>query len=245
MKWLNASTRRLILHLRSRSYANRPKETEIFLYTPIPFGDAVQCSTYLDFLVFFLPLAGFSLVCFSGMHPQPQPFFFSAILITSFLFKRLSNHLNICAKKIAYYLVEFSSLTLCRTVLSSFLSSFSYFFSDSKSDLSNSTSRYFPDSWHPHVQTSFNICRQFSIAFSSIEYGIQYPFLSLLTRPACFNILRCWDTAAVVMPIVAAISLAPKGPWPLSSSIIFTRVSTLSTLNISEGSIFMGQQYQS
>ena len=100
MKWLNAGTHRLILHLRSRSYANRPKGTEIFLYTPIPFGDAVQCSTYLDFLVFFLPLAGFSLVCFSGMHPQPQPFFFSAILITSFLFKRLSNHLNFCTKKL-------------------------------------------------------------------------------------------------------------------------------------------------
>lgn len=102
----------------------------------------------------------------------------------------------------------------------------------------------FPVPWHPHVQTSFNISRQFSMAFSSIEYGIQYPFRSLLTRPACFNILRCWDTAAIVIPIFAAISLAPKGPWPLSSSIIFTRVSTLSTLNISEGSVSMGHNIE-
>jgi len=165
-----------------------------------------------------------------------------ATLITSFLFKQFSNHLIIRAKKFAYFIVDFNSLTLCRTVLSSLLSSFSYFFSDSKSDISDSTSRNFPVPWHPHVQTSFNICRQFSIAFSSIEYGIQYPFLSLLTSPACFNILRCWDTAAVVIPIVSPISLAPKGPWDLRSSIIFTRVSTLSTLNISEGSIFIGQQ---
>jgi len=49
---------RLILHLRSRSYANRPKGIGIFRYTPIPFGAAVQCSTYLDFLAFFLLLAG-------------------------------------------------------------------------------------------------------------------------------------------------------------------------------------------
>ena len=234
---------RFILHLRSKSSANRPKGTGIFLYIPIPLGcSTVQCSTYLDFLAFFLSLAGFSLFCFSGMQPQPQSFFFSAILITSFLFKLLSNHLITCAKKIAYFFVDFSSFTLCRTVLSSFLSSFSYFFSDSKSNISDSTSRNFPVPWHPHVQTSFNICRQFSIAFSSIEYGIQYPFLSLLTSPACFNILRCWDTAAVVIPIVAPISFAPKGPWALSSSIIFTRVSTLSTLNISEGSIFIGQK---
>ena len=95
MKWLNASIHRLILRLRSRSYANRSKGTGKFLYAPIPFDDATQCSTYLDFLVFFLPLAGFSLVCFSGMHPQPQLFFFSAIFITSFLFKQLSNDLNI------------------------------------------------------------------------------------------------------------------------------------------------------
>jgi hypothetical protein len=50
-------------------------------------------------LAFFLSLAGFSLFFFSGMHPQPQSFFFSAIIITSFLVKRLSNHLIICAKK--------------------------------------------------------------------------------------------------------------------------------------------------
>jgi len=91
---------RLILHLRSRSYANRPKGIGIFLYTPIPFGAVVQCCTYLDVLAFFLLLAGLSLVCFSGMHPQPHPFFFFAIFITSFLFKRLSKHLIIRPKKI-------------------------------------------------------------------------------------------------------------------------------------------------
>jgi len=149
------------------------------------------------------------------MHPQPQLFFFSAISITSFLFKQLSNNLTICPKKIAYFFVDSSSFTLCPTVLSSFLSSSSYSLSDSKFDLSNSASLNFPVPWHPHVQTSFNICRQYSMAFSSIEYGIQYPFLSLLTRPACFSILRCCDTAAVVTPIVAAISLAPEGPWAL------------------------------
>ncbi len=242
-RWLDASIHRFILNLRSKNSANRPKETGIFLYIPIPLGGIVQCSTYLDFLAFFLSLAGFLLFCFSGMHPQPQSFFFSAIIITSFMFKRLSNNLINCAKKIAYFFLDFSSFTLCRTVLSSLLSSFSYFCSDSKSAISDLTSRNFPVPRHPHVQTSFNICRQFSIAFSSIEYGIQYPFLSLLTSPACFNILRCWDTAAVVIPIVAPISLAPRGPWALSNSIIFTRVSTLSTLNISEGTIFIGQQY--
>ena len=222
--------------------ANKSKGTGFFLYIPIPSRGTGQYSIYLIFLTFFVSLAGFSLICFSGIHPQPQSFFFSAILITSFLIKGLCNHLIIRAKKFAYFFLDFSSFTLCRTVLSSLLSSFSYFFSDSKSDISDSTSRNFPVPWHPHVQTSFNICRQFSIAFSSIEYGIQYPFLSLLTSPACFNILRCWDTAAVVIPIVTPISLAPKGPWALSSSIIFTRVSTPSTLNISEGSKFIGQQ---
>ena len=243
IRWLNASIHRFILHLCSRSSANRPKGSGIFLFTPIPLGGVVQCSTYLDILAFFLSLAGFSLVCFSGMHPQPQLLFFSAILITSFPFKQLSNCLIICAKNFPYTLEGSISFILCRTALSSFISSSSYFLSDSKFDLSNSTSLNFPVPWHPHVQTSFNICRQFSIAFSSIEYGIQYPFLSLRTRPACFNILRCWDTAAVVTPIVAAISLAPEGPCALSNSSIFTRVSTLNTLNISEGSIFIGQHY--
>ena len=227
---------------RVKRSANRPRRTGLFPYIPIPPGNTAQYSAYLDFLTFFLSLGGFSLICFSGMHPQPQSFFFSAILITSFLIKGLRNHLIIRAKKLAYFFLDLSSFTLCRTILSSLVSSFSYFFSDSRSDISDSTSRNFPVPRHPHVQTSLNICRQFSIAFSSIEYGIQYPFLSLLTSPACFNILRCWDTAAVVIPIVTPISLAPNGPRALSSSIIFTRVSTPSTLNISEGSIFIGQQ---
>jgi len=223
-------------------YANRPMGIAALSYTPIPISRIVHCDTYLlDSLTLFLSLIGFSLFCFNGMHPQPHPLFFSAILITSFPFKRLSNHLTIWAKKIARYLIDFSSLTLCCTVSSSFLSSFSYSFRAFKSDRPNSTFRYFPDPWHPHVQTSFNICRQFSIAFSSIEYGIQYPFLSLLTSPACFNIFRCWDTAAVVIPISVEMSLAPKGPWALSNSSIFTRVSTLSTLNISEGSVIMAK----
>ena len=246
IKWLNASTHRFILHLRSESSVDRPKRTGIFLNTPIPLGSANKSSTYLDldFLASsFLSLAGFSLAGFRGTQPQPQMVFFSVILITSFIVKRLSNNLINTVKKIAYFFVASNSFTLCRTVVSSFLSSSSYFLRDSKFDLSESDSRKLPVPWHPHVQTSVKICRQFSIAFSSIEYGIQYPFLSLLTSPACFNILRCWDTAAVVMPIVAEISLAPKGPWPLSSSIIFTRVSTLSTLNISEGSVFIGHHF--
>ena len=242
IKWLNTSIHRFILHLRSKSSANRPKGTRIFFNTPIPLGETKLSFTYLDFLAFFLSFVAFSLFFFSGMQPQPQLLFFSAILITSFLIKRLSNNLIRSVKKFRYFLKGSNSLILFRTFISSFLSSFSYSFKDSKLELFNSTSLNLPVPWHPHVQTSVNICRQFSIAFSSIEYGIQYPFLSLLTRPDCLNILRCWDTAAVVIPIVAPISLAPKGPWALSSSIIFTRVSTLSTLNISEGSIFIGQQ---
>ena len=35
--------------------------------------------------------------------------------------------------------------------------------------------------------------------------------LSLLTSPACFNIFRCCETAATVMPMLAAMSLAPRG----------------------------------
>ena len=217
------------------------KGSEAHPTAPLPICGTQKIFTYFDFLAAFLSLAGFSFVCFSGMHPQPQPFFFSAILFTPFLVKRLSNNLINYAKKFAYFLEGSASFTLCLTAISSFLSSFSYFLSDSKFDLSNSISRNFPVPLHPHVQTSLSICRQFSKAFSSIEYGIQYPFLSLLTSPACFNILRCWDTAAVVIPIVAPISLAPKGPWVLSSSSIFTRVSTLNTLNISEGSIFIGR----
>ncbi len=209
--------------------------------TPLPICGNKKIFAYFGFLPSFLSLAFFSLVCFSGMHPQPQPFFFSAIIITSFLIKRLSNNLNIYIKKFAYFLEGSTSFTLCLTAVSSFSSSSSYFLSDSKFDLSNSISLNFPVPLHPHVQTSFSICRQFSKDFSSIEYGIQYPFLSLLTSPACFNILRCWDTAAVVIPIVTPIFLAPKGPWVLSSSSIFTRVSTLNTLNISEGSKFIGQ----
>ena len=126
-------------------------------------------SIYLDFLTFFLSLAAFSLACFTGIQPHPQTFFFSAILITSFLLKRLSNNLNNCAKKIAYILLASNSVSLCCTMPSSFLSSSSYFFRDSKLDLSESDSLNFPVPLHPHVQTSVNICRQFSMAFSSIE----------------------------------------------------------------------------
>lgn len=83
-----------------KSSANRSKGTGIFLNTPIPLGGAINPFTYLDFLAFFLSLAGFSAFCFSGMHPQPQSFFFSAILITSFLLKQLSKHLIMRAKKL-------------------------------------------------------------------------------------------------------------------------------------------------
>jgi hypothetical protein len=53
--------------------------------TPLP------SVTYLDFLAFLSFLAAFSLF-FSGMQPQPQLFFLSAMFITSFLFKHLSKH---------------------------------------------------------------------------------------------------------------------------------------------------------
>ena len=145
------------------------KETGIFFYTPIPFAGDIQRSIYLDFWAFFLSLAAFSLACFTGMQPHPQTFFFSAILITSFLLKRLSNNLINCAKKIAYILLDSNSFNLCCTMLNSFLSSSSYFFRDSKFDLSDLDSLNFPVPLHPHVHTSVNNCRQFSMAFSSIE----------------------------------------------------------------------------
>ena len=113
-------------------------------------------SIYLDFLTFFLSLAAFSLACFTGMQPHPQTFFFSAIWITSFLLKRLSNNLNNCAKKIAYIFLDSNSVSLCCTMLSSFLSSSSYFFRDSSFDFSDSDSLNFPVPLHPHVQTSVN-----------------------------------------------------------------------------------------
>ena len=71
----------------------------LFLFTPIPLGGVAQCSSYLDSLAFFLSLTGFLLICFSVIHPQPQLFSFSAISITSFLLKPLSNYLNTRAKK--------------------------------------------------------------------------------------------------------------------------------------------------
>ena len=153
--------------------------------------------------------------------------------------KYLSNNLNVMVKKFVYFFLDSISLILSLTVLSSFCNSFSYFLSDSELAPLSSFSLNLPVPRHPHVQTSFNICRQFSNAFSSIEYGIQYPFLSLLARPDCLSIFRCCDTAAGVMPISSAIFLTPSGPLDFRRSIILTRVSTDNTLNISEGSNFI------
>src|SRR3990170_3425064 len=153
--------------------------------------------------------------------------------------KYLSIYLINKIKKFTCYFGVDISLILSRTVLSSFCNSFSYFLSDSKLVLFNTFSLNLPVPRHPQVHTSFKICRQFSNASSSMEYGIQYPFLSLLTRPDCLNIFRCCDTAAGVMPTSSAIFLAPSGPLDFRRSIILTRVSTANTLNISEGTNFI------
>nr|CAJ71785.1 unknown protein [Candidatus Kuenenia stuttgartiensis] len=151
----------------------------------------------------------------------------------------LSIYLIIKLKKFTYFFGVAISLILSWTVLISFCNSFSYFLSNSKLAPLSSFSLNLPVSEHPHVQTSFKICRQFSNASSSMEYGIQYPFLSLLTRPDCFNIFRCCDTAAGVMPTSSAIFLTPSGPLDFRRSIILTRVSTANTLKISEGTNFI------
>ncbi len=134
-----------------------PERWESFL----PFPSLWRCSkisNYLDFFASFFSLAGFWLVFFGKIsQPQPQVFFFSVILITSFLFKYLGNNLINLLKFFAYFFSVFSSFNLCRTVLSSFSSSSSYFLSDSTSGRLNWYSLIFPDPWHPHVQTSDNI----------------------------------------------------------------------------------------
>ena len=142
-------------------------------------------------------------------------------------------------KKIIYFLFNAIALIFSRTAVSSLCNCFSRFFSDAKLNSFNPFSRNSPEPRHPHVQTSFNICRQLSNASSFMEYGIQYPFLSLLIRPACLNVLRCWDTPAGVIPISPAIFLAPSGPLAFKSSIILSRVSTDNALIISEGSGFI------
>jgi hypothetical protein len=199
------------------------------------------CTSFLSFAVLVGTVALAS-CWFLGRHPQPQDFFSSAMLITSFLVKYFRNNLIKVAKKRAYFSNSILP-TLSRTMLSSFCSSISYFFSASKLALCNSFSLNLPVPWHPHEQTSFNTSLQPSMASSFIEYGIQYPFLSLLTKPACFNILRCCDIAGGVRPRLLDISLTPRGPWALRSSIILTRVSTLNTLNNSAGSMGIRQTY--
>ena len=142
---------------------NRPKGTGSLKVLPVPFGQ-VKVNTYLDLSAFFFSLVVFRLSFFRGIHPQPQSFLFFAIFFTSFLFKHLSNYLTKYAKKINYFRVDSISCTLCRTVLSSLSSSFSYCLSDSKPDFSNWMYLKFPVPWHPQVHTSVKTCRQFSIA---------------------------------------------------------------------------------
>src|SRR3989304_6564306 len=155
------------------------------------------------------------------------------------LIQYLKYYLITRVKKFTYFSIGKLPLILSRTFRNSLSSSFSYFIRDAKLSLFNSCSLNLPVPLHPHVQTSFNIQRQFSNASLSIEYGIRYPFLSLLTRPACLNILKCCDTAAGVIPTSSAILFAPSRPLDFRSSIILTRVSAPKTLNISEGSVFI------
>src|SRR3990172_3051706 len=237
---------------------NQIKGVGILVFNPTPFWKTKSNLFYLDFLAVFPSFVVLVLFCFNEIQPQPQMFFLSAIFITPFLWvvvyifsllpKRLntkklikyfsSNLINKIKKFTCYFGVAIS-LILSRTVLSSFCNSFSYFLSDSKLVLFNTFSLNLPVPRHPQVHTSFKICRQFSNASSSMEYGIQYPFLSLLTRPDCLNIFRCCDTAAGVMPTSSAIFLTPSGPLDFRRSIILTRVSTDNTLNISEGANFI------
>ena len=249
-----------ILHLRFVMCDNQIKGVGILVFNPTPFWKTKSNLFYLDFLAVFPSFVVLALFCFNEIHPQPQMFFLLAIFITSFLsfyglwskirllseranpmivVKYLSIYLIIKLKKFTYFFGVAISLILSRTDLISFCNSFSYFLSDSKLAPLSSFSLNLPVSKHPHVQTAFKICRQFSNASSSMEYGIQYPFLSLLTRPDCFNIFRCCDTAAGVMPTSSAIFLTPSGPLDFRRSIILTRVSTDNTLNISAGSNFI------
>jgi hypothetical protein len=67
-------------------YTNAKKGSGVCSLTPAPLAKPSQSISYLDFLTsfffFVVILLSFS---FSGMQPQPQRFFFSAIFITSFL----------------------------------------------------------------------------------------------------------------------------------------------------------------
>src|SRR3972149_9597658 len=239
---------------------NQIKGVEILVFNPTPFWKTKSNLFYLDFLAVFPSFVVLALFCFNEIHPQPQMFFLLAIFITSFLsfcglwfkirllseranpmilVKYLCIYLIIKLKKFTYYFGVAISLILSRTVLSSFCNSFLYFMSASKLAPRSSFSLNLPVPRQPQVHTSFKICRQFSNASSSMEYGIQYPFLSLLTRPDCLNIFRCCDTAAGVMPTSSAIFLAPSGPLGFRRSIILTRVSTANTLKISEGTNFI------
>ncbi len=123
---------------------------------PLPVRDAKKPFIYFGFLASFLSLAGFAFSFFRAMQPQPQTFFFSAIFITSFLIKCISNHLNTCVKKIGRYCNACTSFNRCRTLASSFFSSSSYFLRDFTVEWSGDASLYFPVPWHPQVHTSFN-----------------------------------------------------------------------------------------
>jgi hypothetical protein len=240
--------------------SNRIRGIRIFNLIPIPLRKIKLHFSYLSYLASFFcgphphPQTSSFSSTFKGMHPHSQGSFFSsfrgihphlqlslfsAIFTSSFLIRLFSNYLIVKAKKIFYGLSESISFTLSRTTLSSFNNSFSYFLSALRLALLNSFSLNLPVPWQPHVHTSSNTFRQSSIASTFIAYGIQYPCLSLLTIPACFNILRCCDTAGGVKPRFSEISFTPKGPFVLRSSMIFTRVSTLKTLNISAGSIII------
>src|SRR3989339_155006 len=180
-----------------------------------------------------------SALFFFKAQPQPQVLFCSAIIITSFLIKHLINNLTILEKKRRPSYFGFNSLILWRTVSNSFWRSCSYCSRVCNGVSRRSFSCHRPVPRQPQLQTSDSRRRYFSRVSGLMAYGIQYPWRSLRTKPACLRTLRCCEAAAALIPDCLAISLAPKGPWVFKSSRIFTRVSTARTLNISEISISM------
>ena len=249
--WFGAQARAAVE--RAREQVAAPTSAATLLFPKASAG-----LLYLAFLVAFASLAVSSLRFPGGTQPQPQSQgrFLSAIFVTSFLrwssqsgravntlverlieeiIKYLGKHLISFAKKRRTYSLFAISEIRARTARNSFSNSFSYSRRDGRTASFSSCSLNLPVPRQPHEHTSFTICRHCSMPASLIEYGIQYPFRSLLTRPTCLSILRCWDTAAGVIPMDSAMFVTPSGPWDFKSSMILTRVSTDIALKISEG----------
>lgn len=106
----------------------------------VPFGRHIFITPFL-----WIKIYGFNLL--------------SLKIYLAVLIKYLSIYFNIKVKKFTYFLWDSISLILSRIVLISFCNSFSYFLSDFKLAPFSSFSLNLPVSKHPHVQTSFKICR--------------------------------------------------------------------------------------